>query len=671
MATQPFGMPDFLWQQMQRQQTPAATTLTKSAVVKDDAYYINLLKVADARGTPAAVPTPTVYPAANGAVKPVVVGGQQITDNYGNADISTQIKNAISNGSDNSIIQGLAQGYENKINAGGANYAGVKIRTGADLLSSLNYKAPRVNPLITTETNTELVGGTGTGQGTGTTTGGGNVPAPYVSPYQEKILSFLDKYLNPAPAPVSTPYKSLFDEAANKATLDKYLNPTPFKFDPNSDPNYAIAQREGNRINQDQLGNMSSVTGGRLNSWATSSAAQAQNDFMGNALAQSENTAQNKYNADYANIGRQLEVLQGMDTQGYNRQQDSENTAYNRTVDARAETAKQLGMLQDMDTNEYNKFRNTQNDATNAANEVYNRGQDKIVNDRQVVQDAVAAQEIVKNDYIKTVGRFSDNYQAEINNVLGNSDPKDDWQADILGTLKKGKESDIKAKSEADAKALVVETAKEKKALDDATKAGNLATYNKYYKMYIDDGEITTQVQANVLGKKIGDKTSAQKNIDADNARMKNSGSGGGSSGSGGSSTKPLTLSQQSAANYNQFVSDASSASGEDIVNAFAVGESGLTKGTDEYNKALIFGQDKFYNELISKFNSGTKMYKDGFTYRLNQPKEGIPNYYKDLLGAANFNGLVSMATKANAAAAAKTKAAADKEDTWSKTYKK
>jgi hypothetical protein len=49
-----------------------------------------------------------------------------------------------------------------------------------------------------------------------------------------------------------------------------------------------------------------------------------------------------------------------------------------------------------------------------------------------------------KQDYANTIGQYSADYQAQINNVLGDGDPSNDWQADYLGAARAKKIQDQK-----------------------------------------------------------------------------------------------------------------------------------------------------------------------------------------------------------------------------------
>jgi hypothetical protein len=177
-------------------------------------------------------------------------------------------------------------------------------------------------------------------------------------------------------------FKSVFDDPLKKAMLDKYLNPTPFSYDPKNDPNYGIAQREGQKVFNNQIGDLTAVTGGRLNSWASSAASQAQDNYMGNQMAQMENSAYDKYQNQYQDLGRQLNLLQGMDATNYGRYQDA--------------------------------------------------NQQKLAADQQKVKDFQA-----------TINQYYPDVTAQINKVRDDGDPSNDWQLPYLNSFREDKKQTI------------------------------------------------------------------------------------------------------------------------------------------------------------------------------------------------------------------------------------
>lgn len=202
------------------------------------------------------------------------------------------------------------------------------------------------------------------------------------SPYGD--LSGLNN-LNMA-APTSTAYKSPYEDKIN-ALLDKYLSydlNTPY--DVTSDPMYAPLKQSyeqaGETAFQDTMGDLSSLTGGRVNTWAASAASQAKNkyaqDFSANVLPSLINQEQTRRQNAYANLANQLSMLQGLD-------------------------------------------------ATN-----YSRGRDAL-------SDARTAEETERQRYIDTIGQFYENYQAEYNKIRDDGDPSNDWQLPIIAAARQEK----------------------------------------------------------------------------------------------------------------------------------------------------------------------------------------------------------------------------------------
>jgi peptidoglycan hydrolase-like protein with peptidoglycan-binding domain len=129
-----------------------------------------------------------------------------------------------------------------------------------------------------------------------------NKPAPYVDPYAEKV----------------------------NALLEQYLTQEPFQYNPYADPNFAyysgMYTRAGDTAFQDTIGDLSSLTGGRVNSWATAAASQARNKYMQdltNIIPTLEEKAYNRHMDSYNNILNQIQTLQGLGNESYGRYRDT------------------------------------------------------------------------------------------------------------------------------------------------------------------------------------------------------------------------------------------------------------------------------------------------------------------------------------------------------------
>lgn len=126
-----------------------------------------------------------------------------------------------------------------------------------------------------------------------------------------------------------------------KAMYDQIMN-TP-KFDPNSiysTPEYSALeskyQRLGDQAMANTMGEASSMTGGRLNSWATSAASQAKNSYnqqFTDLIPQMQANARNAYMDEMNQRMNILDMLQGMENTEYNRWSDGRDFAYGQYAD--------------------------------------------------------------------------------------------------------------------------------------------------------------------------------------------------------------------------------------------------------------------------------------------------------------------------------------------------
>lgn len=196
-------------------------------------------------------------------------------------------------------------------------------------------------------------------------------------------LSSLSK-LNLNPKTEVSTYTSPYSNQIS-AALNKYINPTAFSYNAESDPSYQAYKEQytkaGNEAFQNIIGDLTSLTGGRLNTWATSAAAQAKNNYMeklNDMVPTLEQNAYSRYQQGIDNIAKQLTELQGLDSTDYGRYRD-------------------------------------------------------------VLSDKSKAEEQARQNYINTAGQYGNDYQAEINNVLNNNDTSDDWKADVLQNLRQQK----------------------------------------------------------------------------------------------------------------------------------------------------------------------------------------------------------------------------------------
>ena len=152
-------------------------------------------------------------------------------------------------------------------------------------------------------------------------------------------------------------YQSSYSDKIN-AVLDGILNRKDFTYDPSFDPVYKQYSKKyqemGKKAMQDTMGQAASLTGGYGNSYATTAAQQAYNQYMQQAndiLPQLEQAAYNRYQTEGDQMAQQLALLQGLEQGDYGRYRDDLNDYYN-----------QLNIYQnqlnDLNTQEYNRFLN-------------------------------------------------------------------------------------------------------------------------------------------------------------------------------------------------------------------------------------------------------------------------------------------------------------------------
>ena len=159
--------------------------------------------------------------------------------------------------------------------------------------------------------------------------------APATMQTQPTSSGSMPSWTAPAPAasaPAWTapaPYQSQYSD--NIQALIAAIQGAPaFSYSPEDDPSYAsyrdMYTREGKSAFDDQIGNLTAMTGGRLNSFATAAAAQSQNAYNKqltdiipqleqSAYSRHQNTLQDKYN--------QIQTLLGLDSQDYGRYRDT------------------------------------------------------------------------------------------------------------------------------------------------------------------------------------------------------------------------------------------------------------------------------------------------------------------------------------------------------------
>lgn len=145
--------------------------------------------------------------------------------------------------------------------------------------------------------------------------------------------------------PATREYESNNKYSENIDTLlDSILNPQEFDYNPATDPSYQSYKkqytREGNRAMKDTMASASAMSGGRLNSWATSAGSQANNYYMeqlADKVPELEDKAYNRNKDAINDQYNQLNALNGLENQEYNRFNDERNFDYGVDSDNKAQ----------------------------------------------------------------------------------------------------------------------------------------------------------------------------------------------------------------------------------------------------------------------------------------------------------------------------------------------
>ena len=275
---------------------------------------------------------------------------------------------------------------------------------------------------------------------------GGTTPTAPVTPDLSGLTN-----LNLSPAAPAQSYQSPWEDKIN-AALDRLLGYNPnTPYDVTTDPLYNPLKQQYEQAGQsafnNQVGRLSALTGGRPSTAAVGTATAAQNDyaqeFSGTVLPSLISAEQTRKQNEYNNILGQLEALQGFESQNYDRYRDT-------------------------------------------------------------VADTRAAEEKKVSDFLSTIGQYSDNYQARINEVTSDNDPTNDFEESYLKAYRQEKIANMQAaQAEAEAKAAEAKTKAEQEQ------------YDREMKMWITEGTASRDYPAIGVKK---DARTADYNIDSINA---------------------------------------------------------------------------------------------------------------------------------------------------------
>lgn len=166
---------------------------------------------------------------------------------------------------------------------------------------------------------------------TGATINGGKVDTSGLQNFGNRWYGTPEQiYGMMATTPAPEHENTMFDQNEISGLIYKILNPGKFTYDKNTDPAYqsllTSATANGEKAFNNNIADLTSLTGGRLNSWAAGQASQARTNEISQADAQIPNLYQLAYGMyqDKQNQNTNaLNTLLGMDETSYNRSRDS------------------------------------------------------------------------------------------------------------------------------------------------------------------------------------------------------------------------------------------------------------------------------------------------------------------------------------------------------------
>jgi hypothetical protein len=300
-------------------------------------------------------------------------------------------------------------------------------------------------------------------------------------------------------SPALAPYVDPFAEKLS-AALDRYLNAGSFSYNPSSDAGLKAAQ-------QNAMAAVDRNAARRGMLYSDSNKSQLGQASMA-LIPQFEAAAFNKWQSGMDKLFRDIQTLQGLSTAGYN------------------------------------KYRDTVGDTRYADETKYNRGLTE------------------QQQYANNVGRFYQDFQAEINKVQGDNDPSNDWQIPMLQSARQQKIQGIEANKQSAAK----------------------TDWDRAMDLWRQTG-VANDYVSSVLGVPKGAKTADYQNMIAGNAR----------SSSGSSSSKPTDITSMGTPDqlmyYNNAFNYLLEQNGGDGYKAY---QQLLREGKD-YNASM---GGKLYNEL-------------------------------------------------------------------------
>jgi hypothetical protein len=278
--------------------------------------------------------------------------------------------------------------------------------------------------------------------------------------------------------------------------------------------------------------------------------------------------------------------------------------------------------------NTYQEGRDTIDDNRYTEETKYNKEQDTIQNNRLAEQDKIAALEKEKEEFIATIGQYSD-YQAQIDKISNDNDTSNDWQLPYLKAARAEKvAAQEAAKATAAAKTIADQNAQSK------------AMYDAAFDRWKTAGKVLTQADADILGVPVGSPTEAYAQAQMSNTVAQQNADTA-KQNADTASAKAADNGQPSASDqnnyYNGWISEAQGEDGEALYKDLQNNKDAYIKemGQANYNKAVAKAQDIYYSTLVDRW-------RGNYDY-MTSILSGNPTYYKAVLGLERYNTLMKM----------------------------
>lgn len=173
--------------------------------------------------------------------------------------------------------------------------------------------------------------------------------------YDAQIKSLIDS-LGKVSQPTIQPYQSQYSDDIGQL-LSAYNNRQPFSFDATNNPAILAQQKKaGEAVTQEMARRNilnSSITGNQM--------ADRIAEVYATMAPQLEQQAYSQWDNQGNNILQQLQLLQGLDTQGYNKYMDSTKLGLDQQNNAKSDIYSMIDVLNKLGTQDYNKTQDAQN----------------------------------------------------------------------------------------------------------------------------------------------------------------------------------------------------------------------------------------------------------------------------------------------------------------------